>query len=827
MFNNEQVLSYIVTEIELIVRFGNNRFTIAITPDKKWSERSDGNVDEYENWHRNCSKPVMREDNIMRIHSSVRSGVAALAICCPVYSAMAQDQGAVTAVPQAASPAEEEVGLQEIVVTANRRAERLQNVPIAVNAIAGDAALRAGVTGTQDLAAAVPGLVITRNSNAAQPYLRGVGFTNGDPNAENSVALYVDGVYQPVTQGNFFSFNDLERIEVLKGPQGTLFGRNATGGVIQIITRTPSFDPEFEARIGYANYDTISGAVYGSTGLSETLAASVALQYENQRDGWGRNLTLDEEAFLGKSFSARGKILFTPSDRTRIVLAGDYHYARNTFASAQPARGLSGDPRNYEEQFGTSHPEVPVALFPGNPSVIPSLPAGSSYPGRYNTFNSTGALSTTRNRGVSLNIEQDFGAIQLRSITAYRRFSGQWNLDADYGPLVEIDVPLTQSAKTFSQEVHLYSPSEAKFQWLVGGYYFRHNAGYLPEIVNSFLFFAPTFDAQVMYNRSIATSFNLFAQGTYPLGDATNLTIGARYTWDKARYRSRMGFQLTGTSTVVPISDLSGTDSYDKPTWRIALDHRFAPDILGYVSYNRGIKSGNFSISVPVPEQALYKPEKLDAYEAGLKTEWFDRRLRVNLAAFYYEYGNKQFQKFVSGVTFTENADTIRYRGAELEIQARATPELTISANAAYLYSKIGNFENAPANYRGANGTNVDIPGYNAKGNRAPNAPSFSGNFTVGYEKETDIGTFNFTGNVTYTSKVYWQIDNRLEVDEHAQLNANLGWTDKSDRFSVTLWGKNLTNTYYYSLLIGSGGSGDAGTPEAPRTYGITLGYKM
>lgn len=225
---------------------------------------------------------------------------------------------------QTVSTTQSDLSAGDIVVTAQRREQRLQDVPISISAIGASSLENAGVTGISQLQAVAPSLQVNSQVGPLNLYMRGIGFKSGDLLSESSVALYVDGVYQPSAVANVFEFNGLERVEVLKGPQGTLFGRNATGGVVQVITKDPKSTPEMNVEVGYANYQTVSASAYVSGGLTENLAANLAVQYKDQDKGWGRNITTGEERYLSRDFNLRGKLLYTPSDATEIMLSGNY-----------------------------------------------------------------------------------------------------------------------------------------------------------------------------------------------------------------------------------------------------------------------------------------------------------------------------------------------------------------------------------------------------------------------------------------------------------------------------------------------------------------------
>jgi iron complex outermembrane receptor protein len=375
------------------------------------------------------------------------------AVIIPASGAWAQDPARPSSAQEGAAeqPGERQEGqLEDIVVTAQRRSERLQDVPISVNAITSEAMVNRGVTNSFDLQSVVPGLSMSRVSTIATPYLRGVGTDGGNPNNEQSVATYVDGVYYAAPFGNLYSFNNIERIEVLKGPQGTLFGRNATGGVVQIITRRPSHDALIEAYAGYGNYDTIEGGGYATAGLGESLAMDIGVQFKNQADGWGRNTLLNQDIFKGKEFSVRSKILLTPDDMTEITLTGDYNFARNSFNTFNRGPG------------------------------IPDLDGVVRNPARYNSNGNVIADSKNEIGGVALRIERDLAFARLVSISAYRKALGTNFFDYDTSPLEIVSTALAARVKTLSQEVQLISKPGSSFDWTLGAYYFDAKSSYDP-----------------------------------------------------------------------------------------------------------------------------------------------------------------------------------------------------------------------------------------------------------------------------------------------------------------------------------------------------------
>jgi iron complex outermembrane recepter protein len=351
--------------------------------------------------------------------------------------------------------AQEAGQLEEITVTAQRRAERQQDVPIADTAITfADAASR-GITDTTSLTMAVPGLVINHTANEGNIFIRGVGTNLFGPASEQTVALYADGVYMPSPEANLFAFNNIDRIEVLKGPQGTLFGRNTTGGVVQIITRDPSQTPSGDISLGYASYNTVSAQGYVTGGLIDGLAADLAVMYDNQGKGWGNNFTTGmQNGIVAKNnYALRSKWKYTPSDATTLKLLLDY--------SRQYSK--------YDYQ-----------LVPG---IISPVDGKSTYPGPYNALGGLRDYELEKAKGVSLQIEQDASVVRIVNILAYRHTEVGYLLDQDDTPVVAADLALPSLAHNWSEELQIYSPDSSYVKWMVGGFYLRclcglHAGGY-------------------------------------------------------------------------------------------------------------------------------------------------------------------------------------------------------------------------------------------------------------------------------------------------------------------------------------------------------------
>ena len=672
--------------------------------------------------------------------------------------------------------------LQEILVTAQRRSERLQDVPVAVSAISGERAAAMGVSDTKSLIIAVPALDFNTNGpNGAAPFLRGVGSASALGGQESPVAMFVDGVYIYSPAGNLLSLPYVDRIEVLKGPQGTLFGRNATAGVIQITTRDPGSEPAAEATIGYGNFDTIQGSAYASTPLGSNLSANIMASGSHQGNGWGKNIVSGDDVFRGWNWSVRSKLRWEPSAATRVILSGDYSRRKDDFGV------------NFTPPVGT------IAVD------------GLGNPGRYRTRISSKDRTDAEDYGVSLKVDQDLGSVKLLSISAYRETKNTSALDQDASsiPLVKID--LHQPSKQFSQELQLQSNGSGPLTWVLGAYYLYGKAAYRPLAVSG-LAVDPN-GPQITVDQAV-NSISGFGQGTYALTDTTHVTVGLRYTRDD--YKINGTLQFPGTAA-------SQKDHSSKLTYRFALDQKLATDILVYASHSRGFKSGAFNTLLYTTPSV--SPEVLDATEVGLKSEFFDRRVRFNAAAFYYDYSNLQVLQTVPGGAYAINAGRAHIKGIDMDLTVIPVRNLTLSAGMAIMGGHYTSFPNGQLKTPSPGNGNIITPA-DLAGNDTIRTPDLTFNLGADYAIESAIGKWVISANYAYNDGYYWEPDNRLRQPHYGLLNAGLSWTSVSGNLSARMWAKNLTNAYYYSFGDESP-FGDVISPAEPRTYGVTVTVKM
>lgn len=666
-------------------------------------------------------------------------------------------------------------GLEEIIVTAQRRGENLQDVPIAVNALTAAQLKTMGGTSSEDFNL-IPGVVYNASIAGGGITIRGISGTNGGTD-EPANAIYVDGVYQFAATAGLFQFNGIERIEILKGPQGTLFGRNTAGGVVQIITRDPGRVATAEAQVGYANYDTYSGNAYLSVPLGDSLAANLAVFGTDQKEGWGRNVFTGKETHKGYSYGAHGKLKWVaPGGGTDVILSGLYTKER-------PVASATG------------------TLAPGLLSAIVGQPS----PGIFNEDSDINAFRTTEHYTFSGTIHHDMGGVRLTSITAYDTAIADVITDADVSPAPVPIVQLHEKFTSFTQELQLQSKNDSPLQWIVGAFYLKAKAA--GEFV---------FPGSAPINVDIWTrSYAGFGQATYAITDTTKLTAGIRYTSDRRRMES-------------PVTDPQyRTDG--KPSWRLAIDHKFSEDVMGYASYSRGFKSGVFNATTPNFPAA--GPTKLDAFEVGLKSEMFQRRLRVNAAVFYYDYQNIQIELFTqnSQGAYFQSAGAARTYGLDLDVTAEPVRNLTLTGGVALLDAKFTSTRLAPCFTIPAPPAGGLIQGECAlKGNQQPFSPKFTASLAANYKHETEIGTFDLAGSFSHNSGFHTHPSNfaPARVRAFEMVNAALTWTSPSERLNASIWGKNLLDQHRIGGSLINAPFGGLVFPMAPRTYGVTFGVK-
>lgn len=705
--------------------------------------------------------------------------------------------------------------VEDIVVTAQRRSENLQRVPVSVTAITGVNLARANITSTTALQQVTPGLTFGTFARSAFPYIRGIGTPDTSIGNESSVATYIDGVYIESTPAAVLELNNIERIEVLKGPQGTLFGRNATGGLIQIITRTPSQVTKGSFEVGYGNYQTVRVNGYLTGGLTRNLAADLAVSYSNQGKGWGHNLTLGREINSGRTFAARSKLLLD-LDQTRFTLAGDYTYQGTDIgAERNLVSGVLGR--------STSPPAPPAPIAPLR--------------GFYDSQSNIYPYGVLRTGGVSLRVEREFGGARLASLSSFRKTHLTTSFDIDETAGNVQAVFIDNRIRAFTQELQLTSQGNGPLRWIAGVFYMHRNAEQPYErIVGTAL--PPFLGGGITITNGVTNNTVApYAQATLRLGHGTSVTAGARYTVEHQRYH---GYQTNAAGVIVaranPAYDRA---TYKKPTWRLAVDQQLTDDILIYASYNRGFKSGVYNTNA-VADRPV-EPEIVDAFEIGFKTQLLDRRLRFNAAAYYNKYRNIQLNVATgnpASPTIALNAGRARIEGVEASVELVPLRGLTLSFGANYMpTAKYVEFRNAPFfNPNPVYGGNLPPLTVDDSGNRMIRAPKFTGTASIAYTIPVGDGDIDLSANYYRSSRFLWNVDDvdiaainhfrsRYQQPNYSTIGGQISYRARRGPM-IALWIKNAGGKKYFSGLSETG-VGDAYIPAPPRTYGVKLGFSF
>jgi iron complex outermembrane recepter protein len=680
-------------------------------------------------------------------------------------------------------------------VTAQRRSERIQDVPITVAAVSAETMRAEGVNNIKDLTTVVPGLQIGDAVGFATPHLRGVGSTTLAPGVESPIAIYVDGVYYASTTSSLFDFVDVDNVEVLKGPQGTLFGRNATGGLIQVTTRTPTQATRIDADVSYGNYQSVRADLYASGGILENLAASLSAQASGAGEGYGRNLLTGDEVNRNDiNLGLRTKWVSTPLDTTTLTAAADYSHRRDSYLADRLPPG--------------------AANLPGE-----AVPA---YGSEWDAAQNIDPLNRNVAGGASLRLDQQMPFARLMDIVAYRKNSSTIDWDLYEGGPLYFDGLLDAAESQFSEELQLSSVQGAPIIWSAGVYYFHSQSQYDP---NHVIFGPPALNVlgQIYSpDEQHANSIAGYGQATIPLVERTNLTLGARYSNENHNIFGEQTFYFSSGALLMDNLHPERTARFSKPTFRVALDHHFTADTMAYVSFNTGFKAGGFNTgSIGDP---AYGPETLQAYEIGLKTDLLERTLRLDLSGFHYDYKSIQVQKIEGAATGIINGGAAKLDGADLDLKWVASEALNFDASVEYLNAHFTSFPNAPLSNPELGLTTEATIG-SAAGNQLPYASHVSftvaGNYTIAlHGSELDVNA-----TAQHAGRYYLEPDNVMRQPAYTRVNSSIAWQPSDHRYVVRLWGRNLTNeavTSYGGTLVS--GLRTVGY-EAPRTYGITLEY--
>lgn len=674
--------------------------------------------------------------------------------------------------------------LGDIVVTAQRREERLQDVPAAISAIGTKQLSAAGVINTRDLQLVTPSISFTQASYAPQPAIRGIGTRGVNPGDEQVVPVYLDGVYQPFIVGGLFELANVERIEVLRGPQGTLLGRNATGGAINIITETPQSGFSGRVTLGYGRFNERLADGY-ITGGDDRVAASLNVQYLED-DGYVHDIANNNRRLASiDSIYVRAKVRIAPTDTTTLTAAISH---------------------------ANRYDDTSLANFAlnGNTIARQGRPTLTFATGNRQTSQDIGFAPSLRTRqdAISLTIVQNLPGLDITSISGYSESELDYAADADMTPAQVIRLSVLQYDRSFTQELFAATTGSGPLQLVAGLFYFNNKAGQDPRNLNGGLIFTDT----------RADAYAAYAQGTYAVTDRLNLTVGGRYSYDKKSATAR-----SNGASFLPFVERSW-DSFNPSA---SVDFALTPATKVYARYATAFKSGVFNATGFARNPV--NPEQVETFEVGLKSDplpW----LRLNLAAFYTNYDNIQiFARSAdpnNASVVLENAATAKIKGVEGDITARLFDGFTVRISASYLDAKYDRFPNASSLVRRADRAGNTAVIIDASGNDLARAPEFTGNIGGEYRFDALGGTITIGANAYYNSGFAWSVDDRLRQGAYGLVNGQVMWSSPDDRLTLTAWGRNLTNSEPL-LTLSSSVLGDQAAYTRPITYGLRAGVRF
>jgi iron complex outermembrane receptor protein len=716
--------------------------------------------------------------------------------------------GAAAEAPEPTAPDSSRANLETIVVTAQKRAQNLEDVGMAVAVFSGDALLEAGVTDAMQLQTVVPSLVFVSTGYAAQPYLRGIGSRQFAVGLEPSIATYIDDRYLARPFAAIFDMLDIQRVEVLKGPQGVLYGRNAAGGAIRAITTDPSAEPSLALAGRVGDYGAHRLRVTAGGPLSDTWRGQLTAATE-QRDGFATNLVpggrpmaddIDRTAY-------RGKLLWDVTDAVTAKLALSWWKYKDWTGRDLTAAGVPEANRG-------------VALYGGVTSY-----ARNEFATALNGDNDLTEAAA------DLRFDIRLDGLDLVSATTYTDNAFDQTLDVDVSSTTLVDLVASEESKTWTQEVQLLSRTGAKLSWLAGAYLYRQDATNLYVFLDA-VSAQPELPVGTDLSNGLQTvlteNYSAFAQVAYPFSSRWTATLGARWSREqKAATLANVPRAVLNAPT--PYADMR---DWDELTPRAALEYR-SDFGLAYLSYSRGFKSGGYNY--PASLNPVLNPETLDSYEIGIKSNVANDRLRLSSALFFYDFEGLQVTRGGAGAFLTtENAASARVRGLEVDVSAALTPDLSLNAGIALIDSEYTAYT-----------AGVLVPlltppfgstplpgGLDVRDESLLRSPERAASIGLRYERPlASGGHIPVSVDYSYKSDYYFDFSpvaatEWLRQDAYGVLNVRAAYAAARDRWEIGVWGTNLTDTSYYEDAVLTSASSRVSYAD-PRMYGVDFKLRL
>ncbi|QTH21146.1 TonB-dependent receptor [Rhizorhabdus wittichii] len=794
------------------------------------------------------------------LKSNRLSSRSALHLATAIGLVLVPGAGFAQAVPaeDAAGPTS---GLQDIVVTARRSSESAQNVPIAITTVTAENLQRLSVRDVVDIQKVTPGLFISSQNTGGRAKLTIRGQTEADSrlSTDGSVGVYIDGVPLTRSYGLRSNMIDLAQIEVLKGPQGTLFGKNTTGGALNITTQHPTYQLGGYVDLLYGSYDNKQiVAALNLPIVDDKLAVRVVGQ-RIHRDGYGEN-GVGVDVGVDRAWFGRALVRADPTDDLHILLSADYYKQNNTSTNVlltyngMLARGNSatGSLGAIAAQLGLDPTSAADRMTAYNQWLTYFSRSGNQYTDSGDFYGNAGTgpiVDDVKHYGFSATLEYELGDVTLKSISALRRLRVANGQDLDSTPFSLQHSLVTTRQKNFSQEFQASAIDGTGLDWQLGLFY-NKETGNEGSFSNA-LSYVNTGRASVVDADLTNKSKAAYAQAVYNFGGGFRVTGGLRYTKDDRAVTSHNRRDVSYANDPVPpasrnacfvtvgggsidpaVCTYSASTSSKKMTWLASADWRPLPQLMVYGSYSRGYRAGGFSIqaasSVPATAATLaanftpFLPEVVDNFELGFKSDLLDRRLRINGAVFRQNYTNIQAQirDAVNGqvVTLIRNAAKAKPYGGEIEVTAQITPEWQINGSAAYLRAKYDKYFALDATGNLQDLSNLSFP-----------APKWTWNAGTSYTLPVANGSIEFNANLSYRSLVNFrpqvgQNDASVSQPGYTLLDARIAYNIDSIGVNIAVFGKNLTKERYLNAATNLESLGwNVGFPGDPRTFGVQL----
>lgn len=728
-----------------------------------------------------------------------------------ILSALGSIFGSGTAIAESDIAANRSLALEEVVVTAQKRQQSIQDASVAVTAISSER-MDDGLMGNiEDLQVAVPSVSTGSDFGQAKFFIRGIGLSSSFSGTDPSVAMHVDGAVVSQSFAQLGSFFDLERIEVLRGPQGTLYGRNATGGSVNLITKKPTQEMEGYGRLSAGNFDNVLLEAAISGPLSENVLGRLAFRSEH-RSGFGENEFDGSEIDDANKQSLRGHLQLDITEDIDFLLTGEF--------STEDDAGLG---LKYVDTWSSVDPTVaPAAGLGGYAADRRNVNSEADYGNDKETWSITGTLNWDLSEKYS-----------LKSITNYRELDSLTAFDFDISSVINDDVIGQQfNSEHFSEELQL-SYNGDRLSGMVALYYFTEEMSLDSRIgcndprdntLNSDCVSAGGFSATLPFVVQLlgdvdVEAMAVFANASYNLTDSLALNLGGRYSYEDRQGDS--AFFVFGNT----IPNITG-DDFESFTPSVGLEWDVTADILLYTQYSEGFKSGVIQAGNTTP---IVEPEEIENFEFGMKGTFFDDRLRVNLAGFSYDFTNLQVSRTVpvEGGGFMpifENAAKSEGKGLELEAALQLSENFRLDGFVAYLDAEFSDF----------NTVNPIEPSQGIQslaGNRTRQSPELTAYLRGEYGVSLQGGSFlAFALEASYKDEQFFTEfnDQIMSQGDYTLINANLKYTSPDEKISANLWVKNLSDEFVYSGMFAISSTRTIGSSMLPpRTYGVTLDYRF